>query len=168
MQLGERALTALDIGAVLALQTRVHRAMPHQDWLAEMPHEPFEYMLTGGGLGMGVFDGERLVGAWLLYYPFDREDNLAQPLGLPSHTVAHFELALLEGQYRGRGLHLRMVQRLVREAQINTDFDVLAATVHPQNTASLGAFLKCGFEVFDTRPMYGGTMRSILTKNIKA
>lgn len=166
--LDERRLTALDVGAVLALQTRVHRAMPHQDWLAPTPREPFEYMLTGGGWGMGVFDGERLVGAWLLYYPFDRQDNLARPLGLPLDTVAHLELALLKGQYRGRGLHLDMVRRLVHEAQMNTDFDVLAATVHPQNAASLGAFLKCGFEVFDTRPMYGGTMRSILTKNIKA
>ena len=163
----ERALTLGDIDALLALQQDILRELPHKDWLAETEREQLAYMLSGGGYGLGLFDGEKLLGAWLLYYPFGREDNLAGLIGGERNSTAHYELALLDRALRGQGLHRQMVERLTVHAARDGRFTRLAATVHPDNAASLRGFLRGGFAVADTREMYGGVLRHILIKPLQ-
>lgn len=165
--LTERVLDRGDLERVLALQDAIKAAMPRQDFLVLTGREQMDYILSDGGYGLGVFEGDQLRGAWLLYYPFEREDNLARLLGLAQGNVAHVELVMLDPALRGQGLHGRMTEKLVRHAAQDGRFTHLAATVHPENAASLHGFLKNGFTVHSTQPLYGGLPRSILMRELR-
>ena len=162
----ERELTPRDIDAVLAMQSAVHKRMARQDWLVETSREQFAYIFGGGGYGVGLFEGEALLGAWVLYYPFEREDALSRVMGLEEGKTAHYELAMLDPSLRGQGLHGKMVKKLTEHAAKDGRFAYIAATAHPDNQASVRGFTGSGYKVYDTREMYGGVMRCILYKKL--
>ncbi|MGN1251115.1 MAG: GNAT family N-acetyltransferase [Candidatus Spyradocola sp.] len=158
----ERALDLNDIPQLLALQQATYDGLPRREFLMQTEEEELTYIFSGGGIGTGLFDGGRLVGAWVLYYPFDREDNLGPLLGTPPERTAHFELALLDPALRGRGLHRDMVRRLTGEAARDGRFTHIAATAHPDNAASVRGFTANGYTVAGTYKMYGGLDRCVL------
>lgn len=160
----ERELSLEDIDAILAMQSEMHNTIAQPDWLVDTSREQFEYIFSGGGYGIGLFEGDELLGAWVLYYPFARPDALSGVMQLEEGKTAHFELAMLSPRLRGRGLHRQMVERLTRHAAQDGRFDGIAATAHPDNLASVRGFTGCGYSIFDTRKMYSGVMRCILYK----
>ncbi len=164
----ERRLTSADMDAILSMQERVKRALPRTEWLAYTTEDQFRHIFQGGGYGIGLFDEEEsLLGAWVLYYPFERDDNLAAVLGLPRGSVAHYELAMLDESLRGRGIHRQMVEKLTEIAAQDGRFTHIAATAHPDNLASVRGFTGNGYGIVDTREMYGGFLRCILLKELK-
>ena len=160
----ERALDRNDIPQLLALQQATYDGLPRREFLMQTEEEELSYIFSGGGIGTGLFDGERLVGAWVLYYPFEREDNLGPLLGIAPERTAHFELALLDPAYRGRGLHRQMVRRLTGEAARDGRFTHIAATAHPDNAASVKGFTANGYTIAGVYKMYGGLDRCVLSK----
>lgn len=160
----ERELTAADLDALLALQRATYAGLARREFLVQTEPEELAYIFGGGGVGLGVFDGERLVGAWVLYYPFGRSDNLGLLLDRDPMTAAHFELALLDPAYRGRGLHREMVRRLTETAARDGRFTCILATAHPDNAASVRGFTACGYENLGVYKLYGGLDRCVLCK----
>lgn len=163
----ERALKPCDLEQLVQLQVRVKAGMEHDDWLFPCPEEEMEYILSGGGYGIGIFEGERLLGAWLLYYPIGREDGLGGEIGLDPEKVAHYELALLDESLRGRGLHAKMAEKLTAHCAADGRFTHILMTAHPDNLASLRAFTNRGYTVAATKKMYGGVLRSIAYKALQ-
>ncbi len=163
----ERVLAPENLSELMELQDRLHQGLEQSRFLCKVEREQMQYMLSGGGYGLGLTENGKIVGAWLLYYPFDRQDSLASAVDLPPELTAHFELAMLDGAYRGRGLHGRMTGRLIEHAQAEGRFAGLAATVHPQNAPSLKGFLANGFAVVGERKMYGGMERLILFRALQ-
>lgn len=160
----ERELTAADLDALLALQQATYEGLARREFLVQTEPEELAYIFGGGGASLGLFDGGRLVGAWLLYYPFGREDNLGPLLGRDPMTTAHFELALLDPAWRGRGLHRRMVRSLTEIAARDGRFTHIAATAHPDNAPSVRGFTACGYENLGVFKLYGGLDRCVLAK----
>ena len=160
----ERALNENDIAQLLALQQATYDGLPRREFLMQTDAGELTYIFSGGGCGVGLFDGGRLVGAWVLYYPFGREDNLGPLLGTPPERTAHFELALLDPAWRGRGLHRRMVRELTETAARDGRFTHIAATAHPDNAASVRGFTANGYAIAGTYKMYGGLDRCVLAK----
>ena len=163
----ERELKPCDLEALMQLQVRVKRGMEHDDWLYLCEEEEFVFILNGGGYGVGVFEGEEMLGAWLLYYPIGRPDGLGHEIGLEDDKTAHFELALLDERLRGRGMHGKMVDKLTAHCAADGRFTHMLMTAHPDNMASLGAFLNRGYTVAATKTLYGGVRRSIAVKALQ-
>ena len=163
----ERELKLSDLEALMQLQVRVKRGMEHDDWLYLCEEEEFVFILNGGGYAVGVFEEEKLLGAWLLYYPIGREDGLGHEIGLEDDKTAHFELALLDEALRGQGMHGKMVDKLTTHCAADGRFTHILMTAHPDNMPSLGAFLKRGYSVAATKTLYGGVLRSIAVKALQ-
>jgi len=108
-----------------------------------------------------------LLGAWLLYYPIGRADGLGHEIGMEDDKTAHFELALLDERLRGRGMHGKMVDKLTAHCAADGRFTHMLMTAHPDNMASLGAFLNRGYTVAATKTLYGGVRRSIAVKALQ-
>ena len=163
----ERALTPEDIGQLLQLQVRVKQGMQQDDWLYPCEEEELRFILAGGGYALGLFEEEKLLGAWLLYYPIGRDDGLGGEIGLETEKVAHFELALLDEKLRGMGLHGKMVDKLTAHCAADGRFTHILMTAHPDNKASLCAFTRRGYTVAATKQLYGGVLRSIAVKALQ-
>ena len=162
----ERAVNENDITQLLALQQATYDGLPRREFLMQTDADELTYIFNGGGCGVGLFDGGRLVGAWVLYYPFGREDNLGPLLGTPPERTAHFELALLDPAWRGCGLHRRMVRELTEIAARDGRFTHIAATAHPDNAASVRGFTGCGYENLGVYKLYGGLDRCLLVRQL--
>lgn len=162
----ERPLAAADLDALLALQRATHEGLVRREFYVQTDPEELRYIFNGGGSSIGLFEGEKLVGAWVLYYPFSRPDNLGLLLGRDPMTTAHFELAILDPALRGRGLHRRMVRSLTEEAARDGRFTCIAATAHPDNAASVRGFMGCGYENLGVYKMYGGLDRCVLVRRL--
>ena len=160
----ERTLAGADLDSLLALQRATHEGLARREFYVQTDPEELQYIFNGGGRAVGLFEGEALVGAWVLYYPFGREDNLGPLLGTPPERTAHFELALLDPAWRGRGLHRRMVRELTETAARDGRFTHIAATAHPDNAASVRGFTANGYAIAGIYKMYGGLDRCVLAK----
>ena len=163
----ERALNVKDLPALLALQCSVKAGMTQEDWLFPCEEEELSFILNGGGYALGLFEEEKLLGAWLLYYPIGREDGLGGEIGLDAQKVAHFELALLDASLRGKGLHGQMVEKLTAHCAADGRFTHILMTAHPDNLPSLSAFTRRGYTVAATKMLYGGVLRSIAVKALQ-
>ena len=162
----ERPLAGADLDALLALQRATYEGLARREFYVQTDPEELQYIFNGGGRAVGLFEGEALVGAWVLYYPFGREDNLGRLLGRDPMTTAHFELAILDPAWRGRGLHRRMVRSLTEEAARDGRFACIAATAHPDNAASVRGFTGCGYENLGVYKLYGGLDRCLLVRQL--
>ena len=176
--MAQLAADILAVGAdIVGLQevdvctSRVHG----RDTLCELAHalgwEHYRFCraidFAGGGYGIGLFEEEKLLGAWLLYYPIGRDDGLGGEIGLEPEKVAHFELALLDESLRGKGLHGKMVDKLTAYCEADGRFTHMLMTAHPDNKASLCAFTRRGYTVAATKQLYGGVLRSIAVKALQ-
>jgi hypothetical protein len=54
------------------------------------------------------------------------------------------------------------------EAYLRDNYDSLYVTVSPRNLVSLRNIISCGFQAFQLKELYGGHMRYILRKDLKA
>ena len=162
--LEERELELRDLEQLVQLQKRVKEGMEHDDWLFLCPEEEMGFILSGGGYGVGLFEEEKLLGAWLLYYPIGRKDGLGGEIGLDPEKVAHYELAVLDESLRGRGLHAKMAEKLTAHCAADGRFTHILMTAHPDNLASLRAFTNRGYTIAATKELYGGVLRSIAVK----
>ena len=162
----ERPLAVADLDALLALQRATYEGLARREFYVQTDPEELQYIFNGGGRAVGLFEGEALVGAWVLYYPFGREDNLGRLLGRDPMTTAHFELAILDPAWRGRGLHRRMVRELTETAARDGRFTHIAATAHPDNAASVRGFTGCGYENLGVNKLYGGLDRCLLVRQL--
>ena len=49
---------------LLQLQVRVKQGMQQDDWLYPCEEEELRFILAGGGYALGLFEEDKLLGAW--------------------------------------------------------------------------------------------------------
>lgn len=156
-----------DIPEAIQLMDLVASQLEHKEFFAVNGEdgEWFLRELDRGGYGVCVRNPEQeLVGFCFIYVPGDHPDNLGIDLKLPEREhslVCHAEFAFVRPDSRGHGLEYRML-RMARSMEESRRFSCMAATVHPDNTASVKSLQKAGFHIVDTRPKYGGLLRHIM------
>ena len=124
-----------------------------------------------GGKGFGIVacnNNNRIVGSFVLYYPFMGEDNLGRDIDLPIEElpkVVHMESAVVMSEYRGRGLQYEML-KYAEELLDRSKYRYCLATVSPDNPASFRSLEKNGYRHITTKEKYNGLIRRIYLKEI--
>lgn len=109
------------------------------------------------------------IAAYLLVrLPGEEPDNLGYDLGFDRKSLmltAHYESAAVLRRYRGKSLQAKLfcaAEPILKAEGIRH----IAATVSPDNAASIKSFEKCGFKRMLVKEKYGGLTRIIMQKNI--
>ena len=143
----QRTLTTRD-GLVLACRRLQHRdaaalrrfndelSPPSRRWFLPHPYDPqtlrraLERSVNGEDLLLGLFDGQRLVGYFFLWYA--------------THRVPLLGIGLLDA-YQGRGLGRPMMRLLIEEAR-SLGAEAIELTTMMDNDRAYALYEKVGFE----------------------
>ena len=109
-----------------------------------------------------------IAGCMLIRFPGSDSDNLGLDIGLDNselNRVAHIESVAVLPEYRGLGLQRRMLE--FTEVIIDRDrYDILLATVSPDNPSSFISMERSGYTHVLTKKKYGGCDRRIYIKRL--
>lgn len=132
--------------------------------------DPAEYVaghMENGGFGLKIVGEDReKIACLICCVPQTREENLGSELFSDLeelNRVIHVEYAAVAPEHRGN----RLQETLIAEAErrmTGTRFAHLMATASPDNPASVHSFLRQGYRILATKPMYGGHLRHIFYK----
>ena len=134
--------------------------------------DDLEYVQTHiekNGLGVVACNSsDEIVASFLLRFPDNSDDNLGRDIGLSEEEltrVVHMETAVVIPKYRGRHLQLLMLDYAERIID-RSKYDILLATVSPDNPASYKTFERNGYKRMLTKEKYGGLQRHIYMKTL--
>ena len=88
---------------------------------------------------------DNIVGFLIVRIPRNNEDNLGVGVVTDTDNVAHMETTAVSLGSRGYSLMCRMIEEA--ESLLAPNYTHLMATVHPNNYASIGSFVKCGYKL---------------------
>ena len=92
--------------------------------------------------------------------------NYGTYVGYPEERLpdcVSMEITIVDNDLRGYGLQRFFVEMREEEALKHGAREAFV-TISPDNKHSLNNFIVSGYEVVETRPLYGGSMRHILRK----
>ncbi|MGK5544766.1 GNAT family N-acetyltransferase [Streptomyces sp. URMC 127] len=159
-----RRLGPGDLGLLLGLQERVHEALPDPSVFKTSTPEFIAYCLAGGGRCYAVEHGGETVAYRMVYFPRDRDFNLAKDTSLPPseyHRVGHWDTVAVLPGWRGHGLARLMNTRALADVA-RTDIRHLFATSAPANPYAVRTLLQAGFRPIGLVRKFGGRLRFLL------
>ncbi|WP_456249811.1 GNAT family N-acetyltransferase [Longispora urticae] len=159
-----RTLEPTDLGLLLELQERVRSGLADPGVFQTSTPEFLSYCLDGGGRCYGVRHGPETVAYRLVYYPRDREFNLARDSALPPGEhglVAHWDTIAVLPDWRGHGL-ARLLNTTALRDVAGTGLRHLFATSAPGNPHGIGSLLSAGFRPVRLVRKFGGRLRFLL------
>ena len=150
--------TADNIDEILTLQEEVIASLDDPAILRRNTKQMFCDCVTAPNFTVGVRYGGKLVGLGILYYPVSAEEDLSHLLNgvnIEGKKSANYKLCMVEKDYRGNGLQVKLGQILSEQAK-KSGVELLCATVSPDNEYSRNNMLKLGFEINNRVAKYGG------------
>ena len=93
------------------------------------------------GLTLGVFDGNKLVGMAKIYINQCELSSYKHELQIADKNVCELGDYLVMKEYRGHGIMKTLQSKLIELAK-QLEYDVVIATVHPENIASIRVLSK--------------------------
>ncbi|MGE6487064.1 GNAT family N-acetyltransferase [Paenisporosarcina sp. NPDC076898] len=154
---------------MMELQQLAKKQMDSTDTLQPLSRDEFQYIFSGNGLLIGLFDGQQLVAFRALLVPFIDGEHLGMDAGLSLEAlsrVVYQELSIVHPAYRGKGLQLQMGEILMDNID-RSRFDYVCATVAPFNIPSLKDKFALGLHIVALKHKYGGKLRYVFLKNLK-
>jgi GNAT superfamily N-acetyltransferase len=156
-----RRLGPEDLDTLLDLQERVKSSLPDPDVFQTSTPEFISYCLADGGLTYGVTHGSGTVAYRMVYFPRDRDFNLAKDTALPPSEyarVAHWDTIAVLPEWRGHGLARLMNTRALADVAA-LDIRHLYATSSPMNPNGVGSLMRSGFRPVRLVTKFGGKLR---------
>ncbi|MGA5898679.1 GNAT family N-acetyltransferase [Streptomyces venetus] len=156
-----RRLGPQDLGLILDLQERIRASLADPDVFQTSTAEFVAYCLADGGLCYGVSHGTGTVAYRMVYFPRDRDFNLAKDLPLPPAEygrVAHWDTIAVLPEWRGHGLARLMNGRALDDVS-GLGIRHLCATSSPRNPAGVGSLMRAGFRPVRLVRKFGGKLR---------
>ena len=109
----------------------------------------------------GAFYEEKLVGAIGLFFnPIAYEENLEQ-LKIFSNKTVELGRLMVNSDYRGKSIGKKMIKYVLDNFQ---DYELIIATVHPENIASKKTLIDSGLSYAITYTKKSGHLRDVLIK----
>jgi hypothetical protein len=152
------------------LQKVVLDNMERKDHYTGLLVEEFENVLSVGGVTVGVFVEEELVGFYSILFPGHSEDNLGRDIGIPEKyfpDVAHLEAAGIHPDYRGNSLQKIMTSICLEQAMKIKQIKYLCVTISPYNYPSLDHMFAFKLYIRDLKVKYGDMLRYICSKDME-
>lgn len=158
-----RKCTESDLTAILKLQEEAFQYLDDQSMLRRNTSETLQSCLREPHYTLGAYDHDKLAAFSILYDGKDTAENLGRELYLQSdelRTCVNLKLVIVSVKYRGRGLQKKLMDQLLQTAE-ERGYNIVCATVSPQNIYSIENFKACGFQYVKIVEKYGGLKRNI-------
>jgi hypothetical protein len=159
-----------DLAAVLHIEQQVLGALDDLSFYYPSTAEIFHESLTGGGLIIGCWVEERLIGFRSIWYPRNHPENLGLDIGLHDPTqlaeVAHLERSCVIPEYRGNRVQIIMTRNAIALAMRSHCFRYLFSTVAPMNYPSMKDKFEANMVIFELKKKYADYYRYIFFRDI--
>jgi len=164
-----RLLTVNDLAEVDAVQQTVLAHVASADVYEPLSTEELRNVLQDETV-LGAFVAGRLVAFRALLIPPLDEDHLGYDIGWPEDAFARIiyqEVTNVHPTFRGHGLQTTLGKMWMSRLEQQRRFDVVCATVSPQNIPSIKDKFALGLQIVALKPKYGGKMRYIFMKDLR-
>lgn len=145
--------THSDVENIHNAMIEVHDSVPDKAWF-DIKYTTVEWLhedVNGDGFILLAEDENRNIAGFLVArYPSKSEDNIGNHIhsvSVDAMTVLYITDVAVIPAYRGHGLMRMLLDKAKDLACDNIKY--LAATVHPDNIASLHVFTECGYSMVD-------------------
>ncbi|EMR05272.1 hypothetical protein C772_02739 [Bhargavaea cecembensis DSE10] len=165
-----RKLSAEQLPEILDLQEQVIGALEVKERLQPLTEEEFRFILDGNGEMIGVYaDGEMI--AWrAMLVPDNDHEGLGRDVGVPEEEIGkviYQEISAVSPKWRG--FSLQTLMGLVLMDRVDAErYRYVCSTVMPGNIPSLKDKFRQGLEVRALKEKYGGKLRYVFFKDLKA
>ncbi|MGD7044979.1 GNAT family N-acetyltransferase [Jeotgalibacillus proteolyticus] len=165
-----RQLDQEDEGLFFELQNKISEGLENPDMLQPLTKNELLYILSEGGIMLGAFVNDHLIGARALLYPGEDSENIGHDLELPYYErmkVVHQEISLVHTDYRGNHLQQTLAKVLMQQLKYTNDFFThLCCTVSPLNVPSIKDKFSQGLMIVQMKEKYEGISRYIFYKHL--
>ncbi|MEU5092476.1 GNAT family N-acetyltransferase [Streptomyces sp. NPDC021356] len=169
MTFGVRRLGPGDLPLLLDLQQRIRSALDDTSVFQTSTPDFIAYCLAGGGRCYGVLHERETVAYRIVYFPRDRDFNLAKDTTLDPaeyHRVAHWDTVAVLPGWRGHALARLMNARALADLA-DTDVRHLFATSSPANPHGVRTLMEAGFRPICLVRKFGGKLRFLLHRTVQ-
>ncbi len=157
-----------DIDNLSAFLQEIREGMEHKEWFYLDPPEDLREFMVRGIMDLWLaMDDNRIAAMFYTIVPGLSEINYGQDLDCTEEEllrVVHMDTVAVHPEYRGLGLHRKLVA-LAEEELSSRGEAILLCTVHPDNCYSLRNVLAQGYTIQKRLEKYG-SVRYILRKDI--
>lgn len=156
-----------DLDAILALQLAVFEQLCDQSVYALVGEKEIHESLLEDYC-FGTYHDDELVAFTMMIANRISHRNYGTYVGYPEERQAKcvsMEITLVDDRYRGFGLQKQFV-RLREEIARSLGATEALVTIAPGNDYSLANLINSGYEIIETRPLYEGAVRHILSKQL--
>jgi len=156
-----------DLEQIVQLQNSVLGKLKQKELCVPIPKEEMLEILTGNGESVGFFVGDKLCAVCSLLFPVSYENNMALELNFSDEElrlVAQFELSLVDLDFRGCNLQLKLADILARRLEKRGEAKYLFTTVSPYNYPSIKTVTSLGLQIVKISKMYFNWDRYVVYK----
>ncbi|MCX4539396.1 GNAT family N-acetyltransferase [Streptomyces sp. NBC_01565] len=153
-----------DLGLLLELQDRIRSTLPDPSVFQTSTPEFIAYCLADGGRCYRVVHEGESVAYRMVYFPRDRDFNLAKDTTLPPErydAVGHWDTVAVLPGLRGHGLARLMNVRALADLA-DTGIRHLFSTSSPANPHGVRTLMEAGFRPVGLVEKFGGRLRFLL------
>jgi len=157
-----RELSKEDKDQYRCLLTEVTQTLQRKDFFIPPPGFADNLFVEGYARSIGAFDNDKLIGIATLL--LEQNQKYKEKLDASDKKVCELGNYLVAEQYRGQGI-IQVLQSKLLEIAKQLNFDIVMATVHPDNISSLKTLQK-ELEIVKTFEIEDGIERFLMRKNI--
>ena len=162
-----RRCTEADLLDIMNLQLKVYEGLPDPGLYAIVEEENIHESILEDYC-FGAYCEDRLVGFTMKIANRVSYRNYGTYVGYPEERqkeCVSMEISLVDDTCRGFGLQKLFVSIREKEARKAGATESLV-TIAPSNKYSLNNLIDTGYDIIDTRPLYEGAVRHILSKKL--
>lgn len=154
-------------GFIFDIMNQIGDGMDNPGYFVKSDMDFIQNHIERQGVTFLAQDKNQPIGFLIIDIPGGQDHNLGLDIGLPParlNSAAHMDTVAVLPEYRGMRLQKALLEQ-GEDYMKQLGYTDFLATVHPDNSASLNNFLRCGYRVKETKLKYGGFLRHILHKN---
>ncbi|MGM0378584.1 MAG: hypothetical protein ACQEQE_02460 [Bacillota bacterium] len=173
-----KELTLDELDSLMTLQNEIHQDIPdeYKETYVCKPKKEFKKYLENGGIFLGIYVDNKLIGARITETPKLSKKNLGYFLDFTKDQLLktmHFKTMLVKKEFRGNNLQIRSMN-LVEKMFIKRGYKYGMCRISPNNYYSLSNALKFGLKIqaiklqFQNKENTSSKLRCILNKKLDA
>ncbi len=162
-----RNSTIDELGLIIKLQKKVFLQIENPDLFALTDEEQLKESLKEDCC-VSLYEKKQLIGFALLIVNRDTPRHGAWHIKSKIDNIEKtvtVDSIFIDGEYRGYGLQQKIFEEFEKWAK-NHGISTMVTTISPENSFSLNNGIRNGYQIVETKALYGGKTRHILKKTL--